>query len=110
MRAGNIGIMDSLTFLLGVAIVAIAGLVGIAVYLANQRAVERMTQESLNYRAELRAGGRVAPSNNEGEPDMLSQLLTLAMQNPELVKQVLGGLQGQTSGQMSIPGMPPKQE
>jgi len=102
-------LMDSLTLILCSALICITGLVGIAIWLSNQRALEKMREESLNYRAELRAG-LTAPQEGE-EPDMMQTILTLAMQNPELVQKFLSatGNQQQSIGSTGIiPGLPPE--
>lgn len=104
-------LMDSLTLILCSALVCITGLVGIAIWLSNQRALEKMKEESLNYRAELRAG-LAAPKSGGEEPDMMQTILTLAMQNPELVQKFLAATGGQQTSIGStgiLPGLNPPQ-
>lgn len=104
--------MDSLTLILCSALVCITGLVGTAIWLSNQRALEKMREESLNYRAELRAGLAAPKTSGSEEPDMMSTILTLAMQNPELVQKFLsasGGQQQSTASTGIIPGLNPPQ-
>lgn len=81
--------MDTILVLGILAITAITGLVGVAIWLSNQRAIEKMKQDNLNYREELRAGR--SPSSS-GSPDILTTLITTAMANPEMVNKLLGGL------------------
>lgn len=100
------GIMDSITLLAAVGMVSMTGLVGVAVYLANARAVERMTQESLNYRAELRAGAS-SPGPGQGEEgpgDLLSTIMAIAQNNPQLVQAFVSQLKGsQDQGPGNLP-------
>jgi hypothetical protein len=98
-----IGTMDSATILLGVGIGSMTGLVGMALYWSNQRALEKMRQESLNYRAELRSGGGAAPYNQASEQDPITAILTLVQQNPELLKQFTAMMGNQQNQQGQLP-------
>lgn len=86
--------METLELILSLTLVSIAGLVGLALWLSNQRALEHMKQDNLNYRAGLKAGSG-APIHQADEPDLMSTILDLAAKNPDLVEKFLGGMKGQ---------------
>jgi flagellar basal body-associated protein FliL len=70
----------------------IAGLVGLSLWLSNNRAVEQLKQDNLNYRRELISGSGGSPSTEGGEPDMMTGIMQFVQQNPQQVQQILQAL------------------
>ena len=83
--------MEGLEVVIVAAICSITGLVGIAIYLNNSRAVEQLRQDNLNYRASMKAGSYPSGQVSQ-EPDGMSQIINLVMQHPEILQKLgLGG-------------------
>lgn len=69
--------------------------------------VKSQEETEKNYREELRSQrryGSPASDNSNNEPDLMTTILTIAQNNPELVQKVLGGLGGGNASQL-----PPKE-
>lgn len=96
--------MDFLSVLAVSLLALIAGFVGYGLWLSNQRAIEQLRQDNLNYREQLRQGGG-SSSGPGGQQDMLTTIIQMAMANPDLVKNLLG----QGTGGQQPPQFPPQQ-
>jgi len=94
--------METIELLLSLVLVAFAGLVGLALWLSNMRALEQMKQENLNYRASMKAGSSVPYNQVATEPDLMETIIDLATKNPDLVDKFLSGMKGQQPPQQGV--------
>lgn len=87
------------------AIVCLTVTVSVSIFGLIWLKIKSMEETEKNYREELRAQRRnISPASGDSgnEPDLMSFILKMATENPELVKAFLGGVSGPNSAAPTV--------